>query len=919
MRKKLLCVLLLAALLLGPVTAQATYERETVRVGFFAFDGYHMMDEKGNRSGYGYDFLRLAARFMDVDFEYIGYERGWNDMLDMLAAGQIDLVTSAQVTPDRLESFAFSKPIGTSSAMLTTRSANRRIVSGDYSTYDGIRIGLLKDNSRNEDLALFAQDNGFTYTTVEFELFTELEAALASGIVDAALTSSLRETQNERVLDLFAAQDFYAVVRPEDTALLDSINYAIDQLNATEGDWKNTLNNRYYDHLEDRDLSFTPQELDLIRQYARGEKTLVITGSPDRSPYTYVENGQLKGIIVDYFDQLADYIGIPYEIAVPSSREEYQQWQKSGPPVVFIDSRIASEKWIEENSFSYSQPYTTMRLAIVTRRDFDGTIDTLAVATAQGEFGIEEGLAPGAKHLEVATRTEAMQAVLDGKADAAVVYLYTAQQFVNQDQRGLLTYTMLEEPTYDYHVGITQNASHELAGIFTKAIYAMPDGTFEQIASQYTSYKAMDTDVLTLIELYPTTAVMLCVGFCLMILLAALLAQRHKAVALEKKRSAQLQAMAEKAEQASRAKGDFLANMSHDIRTPMNAIVGFTELMEREPEKLPEYAQKIKYSSRHMLGLIDDILDMSRIEANQLVLRPEPISLPDQLRQVEAIVRADAQLRKQVFTVTLPPLAHSRVTADGTRVRQVLVNLLSNAVKYTPEGGHVSLSMEELSCEKDGHTRVRFTVADDGCGMTEDFLSHLFEPFARAEDSVTNRVPGTGLGMPITKNIVDRMGGTIEVESAINKGTRFTVTLTLPIADDAGQTQKNPLSGRRFLCAEDNALNAEILTAMLDLHGAACTICSDGEQVVETFNAAAPGEYDAILMDVQMPKLNGLEAARRIRAGVDPIGRTIPIIAMTANASDDDVRRCLDAGMNAHISKPLHVAALAQTIAEFLR
>lgn len=237
-------------------------------------------------------------------------------------------------------------------------------------------------------------------------------------------------TDGERVLDLFDTHDFYVIVRRGDTALLEQINYAIDQLNAVEGDWQSDLSGKYYAHMDDKNLEFTDQERALIAQYVSGEKKLIVTASPDRSPYTYVEDGKLRGIIVDYFSQLAAYIGIPYEIAVPESRAEYQQWQKDGPPTVFIDSRVASEKWVEDNSFSDSQPYTLMRLALVTRRDFDGVIDTLAVATAQGVFGIEQGLAPTAARLEVATR-EAMQAVLEGRADAAVTYVYTAQQFVN--------------------------------------------------------------------------------------------------------------------------------------------------------------------------------------------------------------------------------------------------------------------------------------------------------------------------------------------------------------------------------------------------------------------------------------------------------------------------------------------------------
>lgn len=922
-----LCMLLAAilALSLAAPAAYAAPERETVRVGFFPFDGYHMVDEDGNRSGYGYDFLRMAGRYLDVDYEYIGYDRGWDDMLGMLEAGEIDLVTSVQATPERLADFAFSKPIGTSSAMLTVSSWNHTIISGEYRTYNGMRVGLLCNNSRNEDLLELAKRKGFTYTPIYFATHMDLENAMQAGLVDAACTSSLRETQHERVLDLFDTSEFYVIVRKEDTKLLEKINYAIDQMDATEGDWKNALNNKYYEHLEDKDLTFTAKERELIRQYASGEKTLVVTASPDRAPYTYVENGALHGIIEDYFAQLANYIGIPYEIAVPADRQEFQNWQSEGPAQVFIDTRIPSETWMEERGFAYSQPYTTMQLAVVTRRDFDGEIGSLAIASAQGTFGIEEGFAPHAKRVKVDSREDAMQAVLDGRADAAVVYLYSAQQFVNQDQRGLLTYTMLEEPTYEYCVSFTSDVSHELAGIFTKAIYAMPEGSFESIAAEYTSYKAEDIGLLTWIQIYPLTTVLISAGLFLMIVFAVLLIERQKVVRIEKRRAEEAQVLAVQAEQASRAKSDFLANMSHDIRTPMNAIIGFAELMERAPEnreQSAEYIRKIKNSGKHLLSLIDDMLDMSRIEANRLTLTSAPVSLTQQIRQAESMVRADAEKRRQTLIVQIGTLSHDAVLADGTWLQRILLNLLSNAVKYTQEGGTIELTLEELA-ECDGaQMQYRFTVRDNGCGMSPQLMDRLFEPFARGEASMTNKIQGTGLGMPITKNIVAAMGGEIFVESAVGRGSCFTVTLPFAPAPCAveeekpGRAAQSALRGKRFLCAEDNEINAEILEAMLDMSGAQCTIYPNGAQLVQAFASVQPGEYDAILMDIQMPEMNGLDATRAIRAGSNPLGRSIHIIAMTANAFEEDVQRSMAAGMNAHISKPIHLALLEDTVAE---
>lgn len=500
------------------------------------------------------------------------------------------------------------------------------------------------------------------------------------------------------------------------------------------------------------------------------------------------------------------------------------------------------------------------------------------------------------------------------------------------------------------------------------------------------------------------------------------------------------------AEASSHAKSDFLANMSHDIRTPMNAIVGIANLMEHgttSPEQLSDYIQKIKLSSSHMLSLINDILDMSKIESDKVELQLVPVSLAEQINQVDNIIRVQAAEHHHEFHIVVNDLRHEYLVADGVRLRQIILNLLSNAVKYTPDGGQVELGITELDSGDADRARLLFEVTDTGIGMDEEFLKYIFDPFSRAESSGTNKVQGTGLGMAITKNIVELMGGSIEVESALGKGSKFTVVLDLAIDKDAsydigvermllvcgeqhlernirlrceeagivldaaksvedacagtaacnadiillagyvddpaleasiaalreaagedgppifcidnalrGQviqrvvaagadgfvsrpfflaelegvvrrvhgstatptSNVSVLNGMRFLCAEDNPLNAEILCALLEMSGASCEVCSDGAAIVERFASVKPGEFDAILMDIQMPRMNGLEATRAIRMGANPLGVAIPIIAMTANAFSEDVRSSLDAGMTAHTSKPIDIGLLEKTM-----
>ena len=383
------------------------------------------------------------------------------------------------------------------------------------------------------------------------------------------------------------------------------------------------------------------------------------------------------------------------------------------------------------------------------------------------------------------------------------------------------------------------------------------------------------------------------------------------------------------AERASKAKTDFLANMSHDIRTPMNAIIGITTLMKNElhqPEKLAEHLDKLEKSGQLLLGIINDILDMSRIESGKTTLNVEKMNLPQQISQLDSIIRQQAGQRRQTFTVNTH-LQHENVLGDPNRLNRVLMNILSNAVKYTPTGGHIRFEVDELP-RNEHYARYRFVVQDDGIGMSEAYQKTLFDPFTREERSGTNKVQGTGLGMAITKNIVDLMGGSINVESTTGKGTRFEVVLEFPVDAEADtvpeaqvlpeeEEETSPLSGMKFLCAEDNAINAEILEMLLEANGASCTICSNGQEIVDAFASVKPGEYDMILMDVQMPVMDGLEAARRIRSGENPLGRIIPILAMTANAFLEDMQKSREAGMDEHLSKPVDIAALEQTVKRF--
>ena len=381
------------------------------------------------------------------------------------------------------------------------------------------------------------------------------------------------------------------------------------------------------------------------------------------------------------------------------------------------------------------------------------------------------------------------------------------------------------------------------------------------------------------------------------------------------------------AENANKAKTDFLSNMSHDIRTPMNAIIGMTSLIRHDAgnkDKVIEYADKIDISSQHLLGIINDVLDMSKIEAGKTVFKYTDFSMPDLIEELNTIFQPQIAERNQTLMVIKENIRHEWVNGDQVHLMQIFSNLLSNAVKYTQEGGKIQFLVEECETKSSVYAKYRFLVSDNGMGMSADFKETIFDPFTRAEGSVTNKIQGTGLGMAITRNLVEAMGGTIDVESELGQGSCFEVLIDLRIAEDRSvsstvQEEKNEqndniFQGMRFLCAEDNELNAEILTELLKIEGAECTICENGEEILKTFEKSAPGDYDMILMDVQMPVMNGYEATKAIRRSSHELAKKIPIIAMTANAFSEDIQHSLAAGMNAHVSKPVEMKVLEKTI-----
>lgn len=1189
--------------------ASESQNNTTMKAGIFYFEGYHMKDEEGNLTGYGIEFLNLVSKYSHLNFQYAGYDNSWNDMQTMLENGDIDIVTSARKTPEREEKFAFSLPIGRNSTILSIQMNNNKLRSGDYKSYEGMRVGVLTGSSQNQTLALFAEEKNFSYEIKEYENADKLARALKHGKVDAILSSNLRKTENEKTLDVLETQNFYAIVRKEDKELLEEINYAIEQMNINEGDWKNTVFYEYYGPISSSSLTFTKREQTYIQDVIARKKTITVTSNTDRFPYSYMEDGQLKGIIPDYFASVMVLAGLPYKIIVPENRQNYYDLAETNGVDIVID-RKKTDKAKESNKYRgfNTETYMTAGVARVTRKNFLGEISTVAVADIQGSTPLEEGLIKDKAVLSYETRNEALQAVLNGKADAAYMYTYTAQMFVDNDATDLLQYSIVNGVRFSFQMYVRDSSDHELVTILNKCINHVSEDLLNNLITQYTSPAPKELTFAQYMRANPTSviAVILIIVFTLGFIFVTLLRVKWdkkmlaaseqlnkqlekqlaivntlsrdyinvyavnikartarvikrddcmvseakqdseeilpytssiqeyieervhpedkqyltKALSLSKviaklnshmeytgnyrvlvdgnihhfqftyvkieedgpqkdfnvlagfrniddvvkrelkQKEVLAEALAE-AQHANHAKTTFLNNMSHDIRTPMNAIIGFTSLAVSHIDSknlVQNYLEKIMTSSRHLLSLINDVLDMSRIESGKVKIEEKEASLPEIMHDLKTIIQSDVKAKQLEFFIDTLDVTDERIICDKLRLNQILLNILSNAMKYTKPGGTVSVRIIQTP-DVAGYASYQFKIKDTGIGMSEKFLRHLFEPFEREQNTTVSGIQGTGLGLAITKNIIDMMNGKVTVTSELDKGTEFTIALRFRtvkhtekeenfkeliglyalIVDDDINTcmsvskmlssiglrpdwtthgkeaiartefaieQNTPYSvyiidwmmpdmngievvrrirkvigdmamviiltaydwadiedeareagvtafcskpiflselreiltapytyktdeneeddtaelfaGKKILLVEDNEINQEIAQAILEEAGLAVDVVSDGTEAVEKIKEVPANTYDIVLMDIQMPIMDGYKATRAIRALKDSARASVPIVAMTANAFDEDKKHAIEAGMNGHIAKPIDVSKLMQTLKDIL-
>ena len=925
------CTLFILLTTIAPAAGEPTHERRTVRVGVLAQDGLCQKDANGRLSGYTIDLWQMAKRYMDVKVEYVGYGKNWNELLQMLEHGELDILTNAQKSPEREQIFAFTKPTGVTSGLLNVRADNTKFIAGDYATYNGMRIGTFRKDRSYEIFKKWAQEKGFTYQTTFYDTSTELYAAFLRGEVEAIIANSFRKPENEHTLDMFYTNNIYGIVRKDDTQLLNEFNYALNQMNASEGDWVHKLLYKYVNDTNTVKISFSQREQELIRQYQSGEKKLVVGVWTDRAPLSYVENGKLKGILPDLFDKIMQKAGIPYTIKLPKDKADYEKMCLDGSVDVIMDWRHDNIPLAEERDYALSKKYLDTRIVLLKRNTLKEQPHIFAVENTTRLSNVEDKLVDDANIFLTNNVDESIRAVAYGKADATYLYYYMALYYLNQGSYKNLVYEILDNPGPDVHIAFTAGVSHELSGIISKCISQISNEERTQIINKYTTFKPQNMDFITYITYNPQLTLLFFV-FILAISLGFLLMymrlhEKKRLLAQEQAYAVKQEQLAEAAQAANKSKTSFLFNMSHDIRTPMNAIIGFANLAQNakcSTEQMHSYLSKILVASQHLLSLINDILEMSRIESGKITLEPAPTSWSEMLQELQTIMQEQIESKKQSFTISIAPLTHDYVMIDKLRMEQVLVNLVSNASKYTPERGSIRVELAQYPAAKPGCALYKISVIDNGMGMSEDFVKKIFSPFERANNSTVSKIQGTGLGMSITKSIVDLANGTIDVKSKLGEGTEIIVAVTLCLCTDAetaarnakqldkqqAQAEQPDFKGKRLLVVEDNKLNREITVTILEQTGIITEQAEDGSVAVKMVQEAAPGYYDLILMDIQMPIMDGYEATKQIRALPDKRLAQLPIIAVSANAFEEDKKASLAAGMDGHIAKPINVPDL---------
>ena len=934
--RKSACVMLSLLLLLSavlPVKAAAeTVPAKVVRVGSFE-DTFNYVNEKGARKGYGYELLETLSGYTGWQFEYVTCD--WSDCFEKLENGEIDIMGGISCTEDRTEEMLFSdEPMGVEKYYLYADLSRADISASDFKTLNGKKIGVLMGTEPEVMLTEWEEKYGLKTEHVNVSNNEDAKQKLANHEIDCFV--SLEES-------FWAERGISTITRVGESG----IYYAI---NKNRPDIKEELD----DAMRALDEAVPFYTADLYKRYFSMDYTPILTGeekawlkehgairmgflTSDSGVSTFdPATGEFTGVITDYIQFAADCLGnqeLEFQLVGYDSKEAELDALKSGE-IDMIFHFDQSPNLAEEYHFACTNTTWTSNLMVVTNQQFFTENKANRVAVPQNKISLTRYIAfyyPQWEIVDCDTQEDAIKLVKDGQADCFITGVSSEEKY--SKNHGFYS-VLLPNPAKSCFA--VNSGNRNLLSILNKTIKAMP---VNMLAGALAMYKSSARKV-TLSDFIKDNFFMallvssIAVAAILLTILKLLRKARKAEAAARKAASdtqelnAKLQVAVENAESANHAKSTFLFNMSHDIRTPMNAIIGYADLASRhldDPAKLKNYMENIQVCGQNLLMLLNNVLDLARIENDKTEMEYSVSDIEKDFRNCVAMFRNQADSKGQTLTVTTQ-LQYPYIYADIPHLTEICTNLVSNAVKYTGAGGTIRCDVTQKPSKKEGWCDTVVTVADNGIGMSQEFQKHIFEPFERERTSTVSKVEGSGIGMGIVKKLVGLMGGTVEVESRIGVGSTFTVTIPCRIAsEDETQAKRetNPsdqkcLCGTRILLTEDNDLNAEIATELLQEEGCTVDRAKDGVECVDMLEKAANGTYQLILMDIQMPVMNGYDAARKIRGLDDPQKANIPIIAMTANAFTEDRQVALDAGMNDHIAKPINMNVLVPTLRKYL-
>ena len=934
--RKSVCALLSLLLLLSvvlPVKAAAeTAPVKVVRVGSFE-DTFNYCNEKGARKGYGYELLQTLSGYTGWQFEYVTCD--WSDCFEKLENGEIDIMGGISYTEDRAEEMLFSdEPMGEEKYYLYADLSRADISASDFKTLDGKKIGVVMGTEPEVMLTEWEEKHGIKTQHVNISNNEDVQQKLANHEIDCFV--SLEESY-------WAELGISTITRVGKS----SIYYV---LNKDRPDLKEELDNAM--HALDEEAPF--YTADLCKKYFSLDYKPILTGeekawlkehgairmgflTSDRGVSTYdPATGEITGTITDYIQFAADCLGnqeLEFQLVGYDDKEAELNALKSGE-IDMIFHFDQSPNLAEEYRVARTNTTWTANMMVVTNKQLFIENQVNRVAVPQNKISLTRYIAfyyPQWEIVDCDTQEDAIKLVKDGQADCFVTGVSSEEKY--SKNHGFYSVPLPNPANSCFAV---KSGNRSLLSILNKTIKAMPTNMLTSSLAMHKSSSRKVTlsefikDNFFMVLLVSSIAVA-----AILLTILKLLRKAYKAEAAAKKAAndtqelnAKLQIAVENAESANHAKSTFLFNMSHDIRTPMNAIIGYADLASRhsdDPAKLKKYMENIQVCGQNLLMLLNNVLDLARIENDKTEMEYSVSDVDKDFRNCVAMFRNQADSKGQTLMVTAH-LLHPYVYVDIPHLTEVCTNLVSNAVKYTGAGGTIRCNVTQKSGEKEGWCDTVITVADNGIGMSQEFQKHIFEPFERERTSTVSKVEGSGIGMGIVKKLVGLMNGTVAVESKIGVGSKFTVTIPCRIAsEDETQAKRetNPsdqkcLCGTRILLTEDNDLNAEIATELLQEEGCTVDRAKDGVECVDMLEKAANGTYQLILMDIQMPVMNGYDAARKIRRLDDPQKANIPIIAMTANAFTEDRQVALDAGMNDHIAKPINMNVLVPTLRKYL-